>query len=783
MRISLLLQREPFGEILCRTLERYLEAQDGVSRTVRWHHRRPAAAEPAESQRWLCNTYLNAIFLPRTSRSDLEPVIREFSRSPSLLRRLPQRAYVALATHPVGARFAADAYLEISPPVNGAEHWLIVGGNHKLRILDRPSDKATAMLKAGFDPRRFETEISMRRAAEQAGLPVPPLIRVSDDGTWFEERYVTGTPLNRLSDPSHAVEAVTRVGLLLARLSMDSREEATAGDYVAPLLKTCRRHIAETTVTSPKFRERIDGCIMSLERKLAGHAGQTVSSGLAHGDFQPANVLREGETVWLIGLGVRRTKAARGRRADLCAGPAPPERSRRSIEGIRRARAGRSAFDAVARGVVGDSRAARAVGVAARAARACPGARGKQTILVFLPRTRRPRSRRRARAMAAGCVKPKLLILNQMAGPVTWELAEDLAENVGPVELLTGHPDTLTKPPTPGISVSAATPYHRGSYLRRSLSWIRYLFQAFSWIRKRPADVPLLFFSNPPLSPWLGWVMNRLRGQQFAVMVHDIYPDVLVGLMGMSARNPLVRVWHFMNRRAYRRAKLVMTLGERMAQRLEEQCPGHSVEVVYPWADTNRIRPRPRDDNWFAAEHGLVGKLTVMYSGNMGIGHDIETILEAARRLRDRDEIRFVFIGSGPKWQLVDQARKSEDLSNVTLLGWQPDEVLPYSLPTADIAVVSLEVGLDGLAIPSKAFSFLAAGAALLVISREGSELADLVHKHECGWLVGPKDLDRFVDRVTDACSQPDRLRAAQSNSRRAAETLGSRRTRGRSSS
>jgi glycosyltransferase involved in cell wall biosynthesis len=97
-------------------------------------------------------------------------------------------------------------------------------------------------------------------------------------------------------------------------------------------------------------------------------------------------------------------------------------------------------------------------------------------------------------------------------------------------------------------------------------------------------------------------------------------------------------------------------------------------------------------------------------------------------------------------------------------------------LSAADIAVVSLEVGLDGLAIPSKAFSFLAAGAALLLISREGSELADMVRRHECGWLVEPGDSDQFANRITDACADRDLLRTAQRNSRKVAERLGSRR-------
>lgn len=301
MRISLLLQREPFGEILCRTLERFLDGPDDGKHSVSWHPRRPLFSRSrGGSQRWLCNRYLNAIFLPRPSRSDLEPIAREFSRSVSLRRRLLQRAYVGLATHSLGALLAADAYLEVSPPVRDAEHWLIVGGNHKLRILNRPAGKTIAVLKEGFDGNRFSNEISMQALAERAGLPVPPIGRVAEDGSWVEERYITGTPLNRLEDPREAAAAAAQIGRLLARFSLGSRQELAVADHIAPLLADCRKHVVENTRMEARHRDRIERDLQSLERRLAAYAQRQISTGPAHGDFQPANVLKTDETLWLI---------------------------------------------------------------------------------------------------------------------------------------------------------------------------------------------------------------------------------------------------------------------------------------------------------------------------------------------------------------------------------------------------------------------------------------------------------------------------------------------------
>src|SRR5262245_43516931 len=92
-----------------------------------------------------------------------------------------------------------------------------------------------------------------------------------------------------------------------------------------------------------------------------------------------------------------------------------------------------------------------------------------------------------------------LLVLNQMAGPMTWELAEELTKAADRVALLTGHPDTLSKGGRHTIQLYSAVPYDRGSIGKRLLSWFRYVAQALRWIYRWPSATPLLLFSNPPV--------------------------------------------------------------------------------------------------------------------------------------------------------------------------------------------------------------------------------------------------------------------------------------------
>lgn len=165
-----------------------------------------------------------------------------------------------------------------------------------------------------------------------------------------------------------------------------------------------------------------------------------------------------------------------------------------------------------------------------------------------------------------------------------------------------------------------------------------------------------------------------------------------------------------------------------------------------------------------------------MYSGNMGLGHDVETMIAAAERLQKETGLHFMFVGAGPKWKLVESAIQEKQLTNVTLLPWQDESIIPQSLASADIAFVSLEPEMAALAIPSKAFYFLAAGAPLLVLSPKNTELATIINEFECGWVFEPGDCENLVSTLTSVSRGDVDIAKLQTASRLAATSVGDRR-------
>jgi hypothetical protein len=306
MRISLLLQREPFGPILEQTLAGFLESRTKQPHTVCWYPGRPdvEAIRRRGQQPWLCNIYVNAMFVPEAEPQIFDPIRREFGYSLVRWRRPLQQVYVALATSRPGARWLAQAGMGISPPLPGAERLLIVAGNHKIRLLDRAKGVVYGILKSGFPPHFMQREIEARRQAEELGLPVPPLEAVAEDGTWFRERYVSGTPTNRLAaDEAVVGRAVADVARALHRLLEQTRREESLEDYAEGLRVRIQQLIRANHLLSDPEKQSLLSSTDAIFQQIGGlrpAVGDRITTALTHGDFQPANILVNQDGTWLI---------------------------------------------------------------------------------------------------------------------------------------------------------------------------------------------------------------------------------------------------------------------------------------------------------------------------------------------------------------------------------------------------------------------------------------------------------------------------------------------------
>ena len=334
-----------------------------------------------------------------------------------------------------------------------------------------------------------------------------------------------------------------------------------------------------------------------------------------------------------------------------------------------------------------------------------------------------------------------------MAGPLFRELAEDLALEMSSNSiLLTGHPDALALgSSTNKLVVSKAPAYNRSSKISRVLSWVSYSLIAFWQMLKTDNNTVTFLVSNPPFLGFFSLLVNLVKKTRYVVLVYDIHPDTLINFGVLNENSFTVKVWRLMNRRIWDRSIAVYTIGNIMAENLTRQFNAKNtklgrVGVIPPWADTNTIKPIDKLKNPLSDELNQKGKITILYSGNMGVSHDIDSILQAARILKDEKNISFLLIGEGEKWQDAVDFQKDNDLTNLQVLPFQPEEKLPYTMSLADIALVALDNGAEGLMIPSKMFYYMAAGAAVIGICKGESDVSEIIQNSNCGITIKPKN-------------------------------------------
>lgn len=259
----------------------------------------------------------------------------------------------------------------------------------------------------------------------------------------------------------------------------------------------------------------------------------------------------------------------------------------------------------------------------------------------------------------------------------------------------------------------------------------------------------VLLTTAPPFLPLLGYLVNLCLGMRYACLLYDLYPDIAVELGVVSKQHWVAKLWREVNRRVWRRAESIIVLSEAMKQRVVNHCPEveNKIQVIHSWANQKKIVPMAKADNWFAQEHGLVEPFTVLYSGNMGRCHDIDTIFEAMVQLRDQP-IKFVCIGNGAKREDLMVKAKQYSLDNVLFLPYQSRDALPYSLTACDLSLVSVSPGMESLVAPSKLYSALASGRPIAAICPPHTYLRSMLQNSGCGAWFDNGESGKLADFI-----------------------------------
>ena len=285
-------------------------------------------------------------------------------------------------------------------------------------------------------------------------------------------------------------------------------------------------------------------------------------------------------------------------------------------------------------------------------------------------------------------------------------------------------------------------------------------------------DDSVIVVTNPPLLPYVVALACRVKRARLVLLVHDVYPEILVQLGLLRARSVSSRAMNFVSCWLYNSAARVLVLGRDMRNLVAKKLVSRqgSITIAPNWADVDATFPMPRNDNSLLASLGITDKFVVQFWGNMGRPHCVEDLIEAAQLLVAEPDIHFLLIGWGTKKAWVDAQIKGCGLNNVTLIDPLPREQSCEVQNACDLAINTLSSGMTGISVPSRSYNAMAAAKPIVAVCDADSELALMVREEDMGWVIPPGRPDLLAAALREAKEDRGRIRGMGARARAAVE-------------
>ncbi len=260
---------------------------------------------------------------------------------------------------------------------------------------------------------------------------------------------------------------------------------------------------------------------------------------------------------------------------------------------------------------------------------------------------------------------------------------------------------------------------------KRMIGFIIFMLTALINSFRIKGKFDLILASTPPVTtPVIGWILSKLRRSRFIVEIRDLQPESseeFGNLRPSFFTKLLKKLMHSM----YNRADHVVTATDGITNYLADLGIANGKVTTIKSGVGNEFLNA--GSNGVRTRFGWENKFLVLYAGTLGWAHTLETVIEAARHLVDQPDILFVFAGEGQKRQALEGMVRDYGLKNVTFIGLQSLETIPYFLKASDVLVESLkEVPITKGTFPCKLFEYMASGRPIIFGSCGGEAVNEL---------------------------------------------------------
>ena len=231
--------------------------------------------------------------------------------------------------------------------------------------------------------------------------------------------------------------------------------------------------------------------------------------------------------------------------------------------------------------------------------------------------------------------------------------------------------------------------------------------------------------STPPTQGIVGAIVKKIKKIPMIYVLQDVFPDSLISA-GLTVEGSFLwKIGRKIEDYTYRSADKIIVISEDFKKNIiKKGVQEDKIEVIYNWIDEESIVPIPRENNLLFDEFNLdKSKFYITYAGNLGNAQNIDIIIEAANKLKKYKDIMFIFFGKGCCEEECKKKVKKYDLKNVMFLPFQPSEKASQVYSLGNASIVSCKKGFGMSAMPSKTWSIMSAGTAIIANFDKNTEL------------------------------------------------------------
>ncbi|ABC78474.1 glycosyltransferase family 4 protein [Syntrophus aciditrophicus] len=336
---------------------------------------------------------------------------------------------------------------------------------------------------------------------------------------------------------------------------------------------------------------------------------------------------------------------------------------------------------------------------------------------------------------------------------------------------LTGKPvverdGLVTEQNVEGVRVLRAYTYpsvHR-SFVWRIVSFLSFMISSV-WAGLRAGPVDLVMGTSPSIFQAVSaWLVALLRRKPFLLEIRDLWPEFAID-MGVLKNPFLIRLSRWLENFLYARADHILVNSpayrdyihnkDIVLEKISLVANGVDPELFNPQAAGGKVR----------RELGLDGCFVVTYAGALGMANDIPTVLRAADRLRDLENIRFLFVGDGKERQNLESMAEEMNLPNVIFAGSRPKSDMPDILAASDACLaILMDIPMFRTTYPNKVFDYMAAGRpSILAID---GVIREVIEAAGGGIFVPPGDDKALAKAVRWMALHPEQARAMGATAR-----------------